>query len=546
MKKFEPLVGILFGLAFASLAFLAIFVLGALVMRGPAQHSAPLSAPGSAALGSAAPDAAVGMAANAVGDGAATTAVPATAPATVEVTPAAVGVDAAAGEKVFKACKACHANSKDGKAGTGPNLWDVVGRPIATFAGFKYSADLSAMSGESWDAAKLDSFLTSPKAFVKGTKMGFAGLKKPEDRANVIAWLASQSDTPQTPEALGLVAAAGAAPAADAPAADTNAAAADVAAADVAAADTATDTAAGPFDDLADDAVVEIAPVPYPEGVVYADVPARTDAEIARIGAALDALRAEIPTLDYQRARYNPMHFQPAIATASSEECLACHKEILDHTPRATAPAGVSAAQSTAWYETLDTYDGAQADFHWRHIESPFARKVMKLECNFCHKGNDPREESPDMMPGRAAFSASATPEFTLRKMVNPSETCLLCHGQMPDPENIMGLPGHWPEARVDMETAEAPNGCLTCHAETFRTNRHQVNYLNAAAIEDLARKGTSDTCYGCHGGRAWYRIPYPYTRHPWPGMDTETVPDWAANRPTETAPEHALAPAAE
>jgi nitrate/TMAO reductase-like tetraheme cytochrome c subunit len=145
------------------------------------------------------------------------------------------------------------------------------------------------------------------------------------------------------------------------------------------------------------------------------------------------------------------------------------------------------------------------------------------------------------MMPGRAAFSAEASPEFTLRKMVNPSETCLLCHGAYPAAN--MGLEGSWHDLRVDMETAEAPNGCLSCHAETFRTNRHQVNYLNAATIEDIARNGTSDSCFGCHGGRQWYRISYPYARTPWPGMDTETVPDWAVDRPTASKPEHQIAP---
>ncbi len=202
----------------------------------------------------------------------------------------------------------------------------------------------------------------------------------------------------------------------------------------------------------------------------------------------------------------------------------------------------MKAADSLAWYQTLDTYSGPQATFHWRHLESDFAKQTMNLQCNFCHKGNDPREETPDMLPTRPALTASATPEFTLRKMVNPSETCLLCHGSMPDPENIMGLGGKWHEVRGDMEYAEAPNGCLSCHAETFRTNRHQVNYLNAANIEELARSGTSDTCYGCHGGRAWYRTSYPYPRHDWPGMDKTTVPEWAANRPTASKPEHQLA----
>ncbi len=300
---------------------------------------------------------------------------------------------------------------------------------------------------------------------------------------------------------------------------------------------------AGPYADLADDDVVTLDPVPYPEGVTYRDVPAPTEAELAAIAEKVAALTAALPAMDYQSARENPIHFPPAIEQASSAECLVCHSEILNDQPREAAPAGNTAAESLAWYQTLDTYQGPQAGFHWRHLESDFARQVMKLECNFCHKGNDPREESPDMMPGRDAFSAPAIPEFTLRKMVNPSETCLMCHGAMPDPVEIMGLPGPWPEVRHDLEYAEAPNGCLSCHAETFRTNRHQVNFLNAAAIEDLARNGTSDSCYGCHGGRQWYRISYPYPRSPWPGMDSETVPDWAKDRPTAPKPEHQIAP---
>ena len=129
---------------------------------------------------------------------------------------------------------------------------------------------------------------------------------------------------------------------------------------------------------------------------------------------------------------------------------------------------------------------------------------------------------------------------FTNRKVVNPSETCLLCHGTMPGPVNIMGLPGPWPEARKDLESAEAPNGCLTCHAELFRTNRHKVTYLNAATIENLATE-SSDVCYGCHGGRAWYMTSYPYPRHAWPDMHATAVPDWAKDRKTESDPRYAI-----
>jgi hypothetical protein len=75
-------------------------------------------------------------------------------------------------------------------------------------------------------------------------------------------------------------------------------------------------------------------------------------------------------------------------------------------------------------------------------------------------------------------------------------------------------------------------NNCLLCHAG-IRTNRHQVNYLNAAEIEKLGAQ-SGDTCFGCHGGRSWYRISYPYPRHKWEGMPADT-PDWAKNRPTES-----------
>jgi nitrate/TMAO reductase-like tetraheme cytochrome c subunit len=130
----------------------------------------------------------------------------------------------------------------------------------------------------------------------------------------------------------------------------------------------------------------------------------------------------------------------------------------------------------------------------------------------------------------------SGAPPFTLRKTVNPSQTCLLCHGKHPA-EN-MGLSGTWPELRADLESPEQPNGCLTCHSD-IRTNRHNVSYLNATGIEKAAKEG-SDVCFGCHGGRQWYRIAYPYPRHPWPGAPDET-PDWAKDRPVHSDPRFEL-----
>ena len=103
--------------------------------------------------------------------------------------------DIASGEKLFKKCAACHTVDSGGANKVGPNLWGVVGRTKATVAGFAYSEALKGIGGV-WSFEDLDKFLTKPKEFAKGTKMGFAGLKKPEDRAAIIGWLNGKSDAP--------------------------------------------------------------------------------------------------------------------------------------------------------------------------------------------------------------------------------------------------------------------------------------------------------------------------------------------------------------
>lgn len=106
--------------------------------------------------------------------------------------PAMADGDAAVGKKVFAKCRACH-KLEAGKHGVGPSLHGIVGRAVATADGYtKYSDDMKAFGdGKTWDEATLDSFLEKPKDLVKGTKMAFPGLRKPEDRANVIAYLKS-------------------------------------------------------------------------------------------------------------------------------------------------------------------------------------------------------------------------------------------------------------------------------------------------------------------------------------------------------------------
>ncbi|SIO16374.1 c-type cytochrome [Vannielia litorea] len=97
--------------------------------------------------------------------------------------------DAAAGEKVFGKCKACH--KLDGTDGTGPHLDGVVNRDIGGVGGFSYSSAM-AEHGGTWTPEELSAFLANPKGYISGTKMSFAGLKKIEDRANVIAYLQAQ------------------------------------------------------------------------------------------------------------------------------------------------------------------------------------------------------------------------------------------------------------------------------------------------------------------------------------------------------------------
>lgn len=97
--------------------------------------------------------------------------------------------DVAKGAKVFSKCKACH-KIEDGANATGPHLFGVVERAIASVDGFGYS-DVLAGKGETWTIENLNGFLEKPKNWAPGTKMSFAGLKKIQDRANIIAYLQS-------------------------------------------------------------------------------------------------------------------------------------------------------------------------------------------------------------------------------------------------------------------------------------------------------------------------------------------------------------------
>lgn len=104
--------------------------------------------------------------------------------------------DSAAGTKVFRKCKACHTIDSGGKNRIGPNLYGVVGSPIGGVEGFKYSDALKGKAGEVWSYENLAAFLTKPKDWAPGTKMSFAGLRKPADVAALLAYLREQHDSP--------------------------------------------------------------------------------------------------------------------------------------------------------------------------------------------------------------------------------------------------------------------------------------------------------------------------------------------------------------
>ncbi len=109
----------------------------------------------------------------------------------IDVSVLLAAADIGKGEGVFRKCSACH--KLDGTDGVGPHLNGVVDREIASVGGFGYSGALTGLEG-SWDAEALYGFLENPKGYAPGTTMGFAGLKKPADKANLIAYLATLTD----------------------------------------------------------------------------------------------------------------------------------------------------------------------------------------------------------------------------------------------------------------------------------------------------------------------------------------------------------------
>lgn len=104
--------------------------------------------------------------------------------------------DAAKGQAVAKNCAGCHDFSEGGPNKVGPNLHGVVGRKHGVHEGFSYSEAMAGLKDKDWTYEALNEFITAPKTAIPGTKMAFGGIKKPEDRANLLAYLATLSNPP--------------------------------------------------------------------------------------------------------------------------------------------------------------------------------------------------------------------------------------------------------------------------------------------------------------------------------------------------------------
>jgi cytochrome c len=118
------------------------------------------------------------------------------------IAPLLAAASADAGRALIRNCTSCHSFEKGGRNAVGPNLWDVLGNKKAHIDGFGYSPGLQAMAAKggdegAWGYENLNAFLANPKGYLPGTRMAYAGMRRAEDRANLIAYLRTLSDSPK-------------------------------------------------------------------------------------------------------------------------------------------------------------------------------------------------------------------------------------------------------------------------------------------------------------------------------------------------------------
>ena len=217
--------------------------------------------------------------------------------------------DPADGQSSFRACAACHSVDQGGENKVGPALWGVMGRAMAGVDGFGYSGALTEFGADKvWGYAEMDAWLANPKGYVPGTSMAYAGMRKPEDRAAMIAYLRSLAEEPiDLPEP----------PAAEEPVAEEDAAAVEEEA----------PAEAAPTDEAAveDEAAAEEAPL---EEAAAEEAPAAEETEVA----AVEAEPAAAPEAEAAETTAASSGFVQLVAAGSIEEgeklgrrCRACH-----------------------------------------------------------------------------------------------------------------------------------------------------------------------------------------------------------------------------
>jgi cytochrome c len=126
---------------------------------------------------------------------------PQQAPQVEPIAPLLASGDVDAGQRISRQCMTCHTFTQGGRAGQGPNLYGVVDGPKAHMEGFNYSPAMRAAAAQPgdeghWTYEELNKFLSNPQADIRGTRMNFPGLRRAQDRANIIAWLRTQSANP--------------------------------------------------------------------------------------------------------------------------------------------------------------------------------------------------------------------------------------------------------------------------------------------------------------------------------------------------------------
>ncbi len=104
--------------------------------------------------------------------------------------------DLARGENEFRKCSACHTIERGGANGIGPNLWGIMGARHAQVAGFSYSPAMAATADQLWGWDEMSEWIRSPRTYIPGNRMSFAGISRAQDRANLLAWMNQQGDRP--------------------------------------------------------------------------------------------------------------------------------------------------------------------------------------------------------------------------------------------------------------------------------------------------------------------------------------------------------------